>query len=87
MDGGPILATGDAFIADEAARERLAARAHLVDMEGYALASAAASAGVPIRIVKHVSDDAGDGAAKSWRESVADCARSLADWTARHLDR
>ncbi|GGK93886.1 nucleosidase [Planomonospora parontospora subsp. parontospora] len=87
VDGGPILATGDAFIADEAARERLAARAHLVDMEGYALASAAARAGVPIRIVKHVSDDAGDGAAKSWRESVADCARSLAGWTARHLDR
>ncbi|WP_449062839.1 nucleosidase [Planomonospora algeriensis] len=85
-DGGPVLATGDAFIADEAARERLAARAHLVDMEGYALAAAAGRAGVPIRIVKHVSDDAGDGAARSWRESVADCARALADWTARHLD-
>ncbi|GAA4225965.1 hypothetical protein GCM10023075_24990 [Streptosporangium album] len=83
---GPTLATGDAFIADEAARERLAARAHLVDMEGYALATAAAQAGVPLRIVKHVSDDAGEGAAKSWRESVAECARALARWTTQHAD-
>ncbi|MGV9776652.1 nucleosidase [Streptosporangium sp. NPDC003464] len=86
-DGGPVLATGDAFIAEEAARERLAARADLVDMEGYALAAAAARAGVPIRVVKHVSDDAGDGAARSWRESVSDCARALADWAGRHLAR
>ncbi|MEX0169988.1 nucleosidase [Streptomyces sp. LMG1-1-1.1] len=80
-DGGDVvLATGDAFIADEAARVRLAERAALVDMEGYALATAAALAGVPLRIVKHVSDEAGDGAARSWRESVAECARALADW-------
>ncbi|MEV4944857.1 nucleosidase [Streptomyces sp. NPDC053755] len=80
--GGVVLATGDAFISDEAARARLAARAPLVDMEGYALASAAAVAGVPLRIVKHVSDEAGAGAARTWRESVADCARALADWAA-----
>ncbi|MEU4065681.1 nucleosidase [Streptomyces wedmorensis] len=80
-DGGDVvLATGDAFIADEASRVRLAERAALVDMEGYALATAAALAGVPLRIVKHVSDEAGDGAARSWRESVAECARALADW-------
>ncbi|WP_406864902.1 nucleosidase [Streptomyces sp. HUAS MG47] len=83
--GGPTLATGDAFISDEAARARLAERAALVDMEGYALATAAHRAGVPIRLVKHVSDEAGEGAARSWRESVADCARSLADWAARHI--
>ncbi|MFJ3903587.1 nucleosidase [Streptomyces sp. NPDC090025] len=80
--GDVVLATGDAFISDEAARERLAARAALVDMEGYALATAAALAGVPLRIVKHVSDEAGEGAARSWRESVAECARALADWAA-----
>jgi adenosylhomocysteine nucleosidase len=79
--GGPVLATGDSFISDEAARARLAAHAPLVDMEGYALASAAQQAGVPLRIVKHVSDEAGDGAARTWRETVADCARVLADWT------
>ncbi|MFI8966082.1 nucleosidase [Streptomyces sp. NPDC053493] len=78
--GEAVLATGDAFISDEAARERLAARAALVDMEGYALAAAAALAGVPLRMVKHVSDEAGDGAARSWRESVAECARALATW-------
>lgn len=80
--GEAVLATGDAFIADEASRERLAVRAALVDMEGYALASAAALAGVPLRMVKHVSDDAGEGAGRSWRESVAECARALADWAA-----
>jgi adenosylhomocysteine nucleosidase len=79
---GPTLATGDTFVADETARARLAAHAHLVDMEGYALATAARRAGVPVRIVKHVSDDAGDGAARSWRESVGECARALAEWAA-----
>ncbi|MGW1944689.1 nucleosidase [Streptomyces sp. NPDC001940] len=83
--GGPVLATGDSFISDEAARARLAAHAPLVDMEGYALASAAQQAGVPLRIVKHVSDEAGDGAARTWRETVADCARVLADWTTRNV--
>jgi adenosylhomocysteine nucleosidase len=80
--GGPTLATGDSFISDEATRERLAIQAALVDMEGYALATAAAQAGVPLRIVKHVSDDAGDGAIRTWRETVADCSRALGDWTA-----
>ncbi|MGW0466676.1 nucleosidase [Streptomyces sp. NPDC003027] len=85
-DGGDVvLATGDAFIADEATRARLALRAPLVDMEGYALASAAALAGVPLRIVKHVSDDAGEGAGRTWRETVAGCARSLADWAAANV--
>jgi adenosylhomocysteine nucleosidase len=81
---GPTLATGDAFISEEAARERLAARAPLVDMEGYALATAAQQAGVPLRIVKHVSDEAGDGAVRTWRETVAGCARALADWAAQN---
>ncbi|MGW0085086.1 nucleosidase [Streptomyces sp. NPDC003393] len=82
---GPTLATGDSFINDEAARTRLAVHAPLVDMEGYALATAAQRAGVPLQIVKHVSDDAGEGAAGTWRETVADCARILADWAARNV--
>ncbi|MFE6063746.1 nucleosidase [Streptomyces sp. NPDC056431] len=82
-DGGDtVLATGDTFISDETARARLAEQAALVDMEGYALAHAAGIAGVPLRIVKHVSDEAGEGAARTWRESVAECARVLADWAA-----
>jgi adenosylhomocysteine nucleosidase len=82
---GPTLATGDSFIANEAARARLAAHAPLVDMEGYALATAAGQAGVPLRIVKHVSDDASEGAGKAWRESVAESAWALADWAARNV--
>ncbi|MEU6160614.1 nucleosidase [Streptomyces sp. NPDC047130] len=82
---GPVLATGDSFISDDATRDRLAEQAALVDMEGYALASVARRAGVPIRLVKHVSDDAGDGAARTWRESVAACAVELARWAERHV--
>jgi adenosylhomocysteine nucleosidase len=82
---GPVLATGDTFVSDGSARDRLAAHADLVDMEGYALASVAAGAGVPIRLIKHVSDTADEKAARTWRESVDDCARALADWCRRHL--
>ncbi|WP_414167302.1 nucleosidase [Streptoverticillium reticulum] len=82
---GPTLATGDTFVSESAARERLAARADLVDMEGYALASVAEQAGVPIRLVKHVSDEADEGAARSWRESVDNCARVLAAWARTNL--
>ncbi|GAA4564174.1 nucleosidase [Planotetraspora kaengkrachanensis] len=82
---GPVLATGDSFVADDAARDALAARADLVDMEGYAVASAAHQAGVPIRLVKHISDDAGEGAVKTWRESVADSARALHDWVVKNV--
>lgn len=56
---GAVLATGDTFVADDDARDRLAQRADLVDMEGYAVAWAAAQAGVPCRVVKQVSDEAG----------------------------
>ncbi|WP_151771151.1 nucleosidase [Streptomyces abyssomicinicus] len=82
---GPVLATGDSFISDDAARDRLAEQAALVDMEGYALAHVARQSGVPIRLVKHVSDDAGDGAARTWRESVAACAVELARWAERNV--
>ncbi|MFJ2578953.1 nucleosidase [Kitasatospora aureofaciens] len=79
---GPILATGDLFVSDPAARDRLAEHADLVDMEGYAVATVALRAGVPVRLVKHVSDEAGAGAVHTWQESVDTCARHLADWVA-----
>ncbi|MFD9130541.1 nucleosidase [Kitasatospora sp. NPDC059571] len=82
---GPVLATGDLFVSDPAARERLAQTADLVDMEGYAIATVAGRAGVPVRLVKHVSDEAGEGAARSWRDSVDDCAKILAAWVDEHL--
>ena len=40
-----VLATGDVFVSDPAVRDGLAQRAHLVDMEGYAVAYAAREAG------------------------------------------
>ncbi|MFI9271599.1 nucleosidase [Kitasatospora sp. NPDC052896] len=82
---GPTLATGDLFVSDPAARERLAQSADLVDMEGYALAAVARRAGVPVRLVKHVSDEAGEGAARAWRDSVDDCGKLLAAWVAEEL--
>ncbi|BCJ57541.1 nucleosidase [Micromonospora endophytica] len=82
---GPVLATGDQFIADDQARAQLAERAHLVDMEGYAVASTALRFGVPVRLVKQVSDEAGEGADRTWQESVDACARRLAHWVTHHL--
>ncbi|HZM82215.1 MAG TPA: hypothetical protein VFC19_41375 [Candidatus Limnocylindrales bacterium] len=58
--------------------EGLAQRADLVDMEGYAVAAAATAFGVPVRIIKHVSDHADNGAFKSWQATVNECARALA---------
>jgi len=86
LDGaGLTLTTGDAFISDADARERLAQQADLVDMEGYAVAKAAIAAGVPVRIVKRISDTAESEAAKSWKESVDECAEDLGAWVREFL--
>jgi adenosylhomocysteine nucleosidase len=72
-DDGPVLATGDVFVPDPILRW-----ADLVDMEGYAVAATAVAFGVPVRIIKHVSDQADTGAIKSWQATVDKCARTLA---------
>lgn len=77
---GPVLATGDVFVSDPTLRAELAAQADLVDMEGYAVAAAAHAYGVPVRIVKHVSDEADGAATTTWGATVQECARSLAEW-------
>ncbi|HET7901420.1 MAG TPA: nucleosidase [Candidatus Nanopelagicales bacterium] len=82
---GLTLATGDRFVAGGPLREDLARRADLVDMEGYAVALAAHEAGVPVRLVKLVSDDADASALRTWAETVADHAHTLADWVLAHL--
>lgn len=82
---GLVLASGDVFIADAGARDVLAKKADLVDMEGYALAAAAAGSGVHTTMVKHVTDEADEHAARSWRESVALSARELAAWAAMNV--
>ena len=82
---GIVLATGDRFVSDVEVREQLAKDAHLVDMEGYAVARAARWAGVQVTLVKEVSDQAGEQAAKSWTETLDDCAESLGAWVHAHL--
>lgn len=73
------LATGDLFVSDPAVRDVLAKEAHLVDMEGYAVAWAAQHAGVPVRLVKHVSDNASSDAL-DWPALVDRSARDLGQW-------
>lgn len=81
-----VLATGDLFVTDPAVRAELAQRAHLVDMEGYAIAWACAQAGVPCHLVKHVSDNA-DETALDWVEAVDASARVLGAWVEEFLAR
>ena len=79
-----VLASGDVFVSDPTVREVLASRAHLVDMEGYAVAFACARFGVPVRLVKHVSDNA-DESALDWPEVVDLSARALGAWLEEHV--
>jgi adenosylhomocysteine nucleosidase len=85
-DSPTVLASGDVFVSDPAVRERLARRAHLVDMEGYGVAFACRELGVPVRLVKHVSDNA-DDSALDWVDLVATSARAVGAWlAAQELD-
>lgn len=81
---GIALATGDVFVHETTTRLRLAEQADLVDMEGYAVAWACRQAGVPVRLVKHVSDNA-DEASLDWASLVDASARDLGDWLARNV--
>ena len=74
-----VLATGDVFVSDPDVRDVLARRAHLVDMEGYAVAWAALAAGARVRLVKHVSD-AADAGALDWPDLVEASAVELGKW-------
>lgn len=78
-----VLASGDLFVTDPVVRSRLAERAHLVDMEGYAVAYACGRFAVPVRLVKHVSDNA-DESALDWPARVERSARELGAWLAAH---
>ncbi len=75
---GTTIATGDHFVDDadtvEAIR-RLGGT--LVDMEAYAYIWVAQQFGVPIRILKAVSDSAQDDAITDWRATVAACSAQL----------
>jgi adenosylhomocysteine nucleosidase len=80
-----VLASGDVFVTDPVVRARLAEQADLVDMEGYAVAYACRRLGVTVRLVKHVSDNADEGAL-DWPDLVRDSARALGAWLEEQLD-
>jgi adenosylhomocysteine nucleosidase len=82
---GLRLATGDVFVQDPTVRDAVARDADLVDMEGYAVAAACRAAGVPVRLVKHVSDAADGAAARRWVDTVDEAGRALAAWVAAEL--
>lgn len=75
---GVTIATGDSFVDDAVVVETVRGLgARMVDMESYAYAWVAAQFGVPIRILKAVSDRAQDGATELWDTAVFDCSREL----------
>jgi adenosylhomocysteine nucleosidase len=81
---GTVLASGDVFVTDPGVRARLAERAHLVDMEAYGVVYACREYGVPVRVVKHVSDSA-DEAALDWPALVDASAKVLGQWVSDYV--
>lgn len=71
------LATGDQFVGDSQTRERLAKESGLCDMEGYAVAAACALFGVPVTLLKQISDAADEVAEEAWAQAVPKGARQL----------
>lgn len=77
---GVTIATGDVFVDDAEAVEMIRSLgAQLVDMETYVYIWVAQRFGVPIRVLKAVSDDAQDGATTGWDDAVAACSAALYD--------
>ena len=81
---GTVLASGDVFVTDPAVRAALAERADLVDMEAYGVALACRRLGVELEVVKHVSDNADEGAF-DWPSLVEASARVLGAWVEERL--
>jgi adenosylhomocysteine nucleosidase len=78
---GVTIATGDHFVDDaEAVAVIRPLGAGLVDMETYAYAWVAGQFGVPIRVVKAVSDRAQDDAITDWRTAVTACSAQLREF-------
>ena len=76
---GPTLSTGDQFVRD---KPELAS--DMVDMEGYALAKAAALARKKAILLKYGSDFADEDATENWRENVAKGAALFIKWLKEH---
>ena len=78
---GVTIATGDHFVDDaEAVGVIRPLGAGLVDMETYAYVWVADRFGVPIRVIKAVSDRAQDDAITDWRTAVTACSAQLREF-------
>ena len=81
LENAVTIATGDHFVDDaEAVAVIRPLGAGLVDMETYAYAWVAAQFGVPIRVIKAVSDRAQDDAITDWRSAVTACSAQLREF-------
>lgn len=84
---GVTIATGDIFVDDADAVARIRSLGGvLVDMETFAFVWVAQQFGVPIRVLRVVSDRAQDGATQVWDEVVAACSAQLWDFVQREYD-
>jgi len=75
---GVTIATGDIFVDDADAVERIRSLGGvLVDMETFSFVWVAQQFEVPIRVLRVVSDRAQDGATQIWDDVVAACSAQL----------
>lgn len=88
-DAAARLATGDRLILEDGERDELARHADLVDMEGYAVAATCRRFGMPVWLVKAVSDNADGEAAMTFHQTLELCSHRLAAWAGQRglLDR
>ncbi|MDY6049397.1 MAG: nucleosidase [Corynebacterium sp.] len=77
------LASGSSFVSSTADRQRIAETAELVDMEGFAIAAAGQKLGIPVTLLKWVSDSADENALESWDDAVDRGSRELNEAIAR----
>lgn len=75
-----VLATSDHPVLTEGDARLAARRAHLVDMEGYGYAFAAGAFGIPIQLIKGVSDYARKESEASFRKQVKRTLDSLLNY-------
>lgn len=84
---GVTIATGDIFVDDVDAVARIGSLGGvLVDMETFAFVWVARQFGVPIRVLRVVSDRAQDGATQVWDDVVAACSAQLWDFVQREYE-
>ena len=76
-----LIVTGDTFVASPGNREDLRRQlnAAAVEMEGAAVAQVCAHLGVPLIVIRSITDHADGGAAGSYRQFLEVASRNAAD--------